>query len=224
MLAPGDVVKISVYGNPDLTTVTRVSQDGTISFPLIGQVALGGASVFAAEQSIAAKLRAGGFVKNAAVNIFVQERSAVLTSSVTLLGQVEHSGTYSLDLESAEGVSSLIELLAKAGGTTEKAADHCFLIRKQNGKPPSKLRVDLVDLLHNGNIQANLSLNNGDIVLVPEMDVFYIYGEVQHPGRYMLERDMTVMQALSVASGMTPRGSAKGIVLNRQGSGHFFTD
>jgi polysaccharide export outer membrane protein len=59
-------------------------------------------------------------------------------------------------------------------------------------------------------------LQNGDIVLVPEMDVFYIYGEVQKPGRYKLERDMTVMQGLSVASGMTPRGSVRGIVLNRQ--------
>ena len=58
-------------------------------------------------------------------------------------------------------------------------------------------------------------VGNGDIVLVPEMDVFYIYGEVQKPGRYKLERDMTVMQGLSVASGMTPRGSVRGIVLNR---------
>ena len=59
-------------------------------------------------------------------------------------------------------------------------------------------------------------VNNGDVVLVPEMDVFYIYGEVQHPGRYQLERDMTVMQGLSVAGGLTARGSVKGIELNRQ--------
>jgi polysaccharide export outer membrane protein len=155
-------------------------------------------------------------VKNAAVSIFVQEHSAVLTNSVTLLGQVEHSGTYSLDQEAAESVSTLVELLAKAGGITDKAADHCFLIRNENGAP-RKLRVDLVDLLRNGNIQANIPLKNGDVVLVPEMDVFYIYGEVQRPGRYKLEREMTVMQALSVASGMTPRGSAKGILLNRPG-------
>ena len=64
-----------------------------------------------------------------------------------------------------------------------------------------------------------MPLNNGDIVLVPEMDVFYIYGEVQKPGQYKLERDMTIMQGLSVASGMTPRGNVKGIVLNRQENG-----
>lgn len=214
-LAPGDVVKISVYGNPDLTTVARVAPNGTVTFPLIGQVSLGGATLFAAEESIAEKLKRGGFVQNAAVTIFVQERSTVPTSSVTLLGQVVRSGTFSLDQESADSVSTLIGLLAKGGGTTEKAADYCYLIRKENGQP-KKLKVDLVDLLRNGNVKTNVPLVNGDIVLVPEMDVFYIYGEVAHPGRYRLERDMTVMQGLSVASGMTPRGSAKGIVLNRQ--------
>jgi polysaccharide export outer membrane protein len=72
-----------------------------------------------------------------------------------------------------------------------------------------------MDLLRNGNVNANVSLANGDIVLVPEMDVFYVYGEVQKPGRYKLEREMTVMQGLSVASGLTPRGNVRGIVLNR---------
>ena len=72
-----------------------------------------------------------------------------------------------------------------------------------------------MDLVNNGNLKADITLNNGDVVLVPEMEVFYIYGEVQKPGRYQLDRDMTVMQGLSVASGLTPRGSIKGIELNR---------
>ena len=214
-LTPGDVLRISVYGNDDLTTITRILPDGSITFPLIGQVVVGGLAPSVAEQRIAAKLRGGGFVRNAAVSIFVQERSAVPISSVTLLGQVVHSGTYSLDPESVEGVTTLIALLAKAGGTTETSADYCYLIRNENGVP-RKVRVDLADLVRNGNIKANVGLTNGDIVLVPQMDVFYIYGEVQKPGRYKLERDMTVMQGLSVASGITARGNVRGIVLNRQ--------
>ncbi|HWJ05599.1 MAG TPA: polysaccharide biosynthesis/export family protein [Steroidobacteraceae bacterium] len=213
-IAPGDVLKISVYGNPDLTTVTRVMPNGSITFPLIGQVTVGGATPAQAEVNIADRLSRGGFVRNAAVSIFVQERSPVAVSTVTLLGQVVRSGTYTLDRDSPEAVSTLVTLLAKAGGTTDKAADYCYLIRNENGQP-RKTRVDLIDLLRNGNVKTNLPLANGDIVLVPEMDVFYIYGEVQKPGRYKLERDMTVMQGLSVASGMTPRGTVKGIVLNR---------
>ena len=214
-LAPGDVLKISVYGNPDLATTTRVMPDGKITFPLIGEVAVGGMSTVAAERRIAEKLTMGGFVRNAAVSVFVEQRSAALTSSVTLLGQVGQPGTYSLDTESPDGVSTLVSLLANAGGTTEQAADYCYLIRQQNGQG-NKQRVDLDDLLRNGNLAVNIPLTNGDIVLVPEMDVFYIYGEVQKPGRYKLERDMTVMQGLSVASGITPRGSVKGIMLNRK--------
>ena len=213
-LAPGDVLKITVYGNPDLTTTARVLPNGTISFPLIGEVKVGGMSPVDAERTIANRLSGGGFVRNATVSIFVEQRSAAISSSVTVLGQVGRSGTYTLDPESPEAVSSLIDLLAKAGGPTEKAADYCYLIRSENGQS-KKLRVDLAGLLRSGDIKANVPLMKGDVVLVPEMDVFYIYGEVQKPGRYRLERDMTVMQGLSVASGMTPRGSVKGIVLNR---------
>lgn len=218
LLAPGDVVKITVYGNPDLATVARVSDTGTITFPLLGEVSVGGVSTFDAEQSIAAKLSSGGFVRNAAVAVFVQERSSTLLNSVTLLGQVVRSGRYPLEQQSIEGVDTLIGLLAKAGGTTSTAADHLFLIRQEDGEA-HKQRIDLVDLLRNANMEANITLANGDVVLVPDMDVFYIYGEVQSPGRYRLERDMTVMQAIAVASGMTARGSEKGIVVNRQDGG-----
>jgi polysaccharide export outer membrane protein len=217
-LVPGDVVRIAVYGNPDLTTVTRVLPNGTISFPLIGTVNVGGRSPVEAEKMIADRLSNGGFVKNAAVSVFVQEQSTLVGATATLLGQVAHSGSYSLDPQSPEGVTSLVELLAKAGGTTEKGADYCYLIRNENGQQ-RKLRVDLADMLRNGDVKANMPLKDKDIVLVPEMDVFYIYGEVQRPGRYKLEREMTIMQALSVASGLTPRGSAKGITLNRQVGG-----
>jgi polysaccharide biosynthesis/export protein len=188
--------------------------NGTITFPLIGAVAVGGFSQAHAEEIIGGKLRDGGFVKNATVTIFVQERSEVPISSVTLLGQVLHSGSYTLDPDTAGSVSTLAQLLAKAGGITTTAADHCFLVRNINGQT-HRQRVDLADLINNGNIKADITLLNNDVVLVPEMDVFYIYGEVQKPGRYQLERDMTVMQALSVASGLTPRGSVKGIELNR---------
>ncbi len=221
-LSPGDLVKISVYGNPDLTTLTRVLPNGTITFPLIGAVAVGGFSQAHAEEIIAGKLRDGGFVKNAAVTMFIQERSAVPNASVTVLGQVLHSGTYSLDPDTAGSVSTLVTLLAKAGGTTDKAADHCYLVRKENGQP-KRQRVDLIDLIGNGNIKADIALVNNDVILVPEMEVFYIYGEVQHPGRYQLDRDMTVMQGLSVASGLTPRGSIKGIELSRQVGGEIKT-
>ena len=218
VIQPDDVLKISVYGNPDLATTTRVMQDGTITFPLIGVVPVGGVTPAEAESRIADRLNRGGFVRQAAVSVFVDQRSTVMTRSATLLGQVGQSGQYSIDPSSPDGVTNLVALLAKAGGPTEKAADYCYLIRKENGQP-KRIRIDLIDLLQNGNVKADVALNNGDVVLVPQMDVFYIYGEVQKPGQYKLERDMTIMQGVSVASGMTPRGSIRGIVVNRPENG-----
>ena len=218
VIQPDDVLKISVYGQPDLATTTRVMQNGTITLPLIGVVPVGGVTPAEAESRIAERLNREGVVRRAAVSVFVDQRSAIMTRSATLLGQVRQSGQYSIDPSTPGGVTSLVDLLAKAGGPTETAADYCYLIRKENGQP-KRTRVDLVDLLQNGNVKADMALSNGDIVLVPQMDVFYIYGEVQKSGQYKLERNMTIMQGLSVASGMTPRGSIKGIVVNRLENG-----
>ena len=214
-LAPGDVVRISVYDNPDLTTIVRIASNGRITFPLVGDVNLGGLTSGQAERTISQLLDKGGFVRNAQVSVFVEERTEAIGRSVTILGQVRNSGRFPLQEDSIEGVSSLVDLLAVAGGITDTAADHLYLIREQ-GKTKRKIQVDLVELLRMGDISANLFLVDGDIVLVPEMEVFYIYGQVQRPGRYRLERDMTVMQAVSVASGITATGTEKGIVVNRR--------
>jgi polysaccharide export outer membrane protein len=215
-LSPGDVVRITVYDNADLTTVARIAPNGRITFPLIGDVSIGGISTTEAERLISRLLDQGGFVKNAQVSIFVEERSEALGPSVTILGQVKTSGRFPIRDGTSEGVQTLIDLLAIAGGVTPTAANYLVLIR-QSGSAPQKVRIDLADLLRTADVKANVSLSNGDIVLVPEMDVFYIYGQVTRPGRYRLERGMTVMQALAVASGVSETGSEKGILLNRQG-------
>lgn len=219
LLGAGDVVRISVYGQPDMSTVARITESNKISFPLIGDVVIGGLSPAGAEAKIANLLSSGGFVKNAQVNIFVEQRLQTLTNTVTILGQVVHPGKYPLQSATVEGVQTLVDLIAAAGGTNESAADHVFLIRKE-GDQEKKIRVDLYEILGEGNLnQSNYKLGGGDIVYVPETDVFYIYGQVQRPGRYRLERGMTVMQALSVGGGITERGSESGIKIKRKING-----
>lgn len=217
-LGAGDVVRISVYGQPDLSTTARISESNKIAFPLIGDVAIGGLSTARAEAKIAYLLSNGGFVKNAQVNIFVEQRLQTLANTVTILGQVAQPGKYPLQTATVEGVDSLVDLLAAAGGTRETAADYMVLIKK-NGKKEKRMRIDLISLLEEGNFDKfNYTLEGGDVVFVPEMDVFYVYGQVQRPGRYRLERGMTVMQALSVGGGITDRGSEKGIQIKRRSS------
>ena len=215
ILRAGDVVRITVYGQADLNTVTRIADNGNISFPFIGDVAVAGLSTADAERRIARRLGEGGYVRNAQVGVFREERTQYITQSVTILGQVKNSGRYPLISVSTEGADNLIDLLALAGGTNPNAADYLMLLR-EGAAGQETLRVDLVDLMTLGDTSSNYDLLDGDIVIVPQMEVFYIYGQVQSPGRYRLERNMTVMQALAVASGVTERGNEEGVELRRR--------
>ena len=214
-LGPGDVIRITVYGQPDLSTLARLSENGDITFPLLGSVALEGMSTTEAERHVAGLLESRGIVRNAQVTLFLEQRNERNTEQVTILGKVDRPGKYPLQSASTQGVSSVVDLLASAGGTTDGAADSIYLMRPTDGGY-ARTKIDLIQLLQFGELSVDRSLLNGDIVLVPETDVFYIYGQVGRPGRYPLERDMTVMQALSVASGVTDIGNENGIILRRR--------
>lgn len=214
-LGSGDLVRISVFGQDDLETVTRVTNEGNISFPLVGEVQILGMSSRDAEAEISRLLTEGNFVRNPQVTVFIEERRTAERDAVTILGQVNRPGRFAVESISDGGAESIIGLLALAGGVKDDAADHVILTRDAEGANRT-LRIDLVALLNLGDVSQNQALSGGDIVFVPRMDVFYIYGEVDKPGRYRLERDMTVMQAISVSGGMTQFGTEKDISVKRR--------
>ena len=214
-LGPGDVVRISVYGLPDLSTLTRIDDAGNISFPLLGAVTLQNRTTTEAEKHIAELLESGGIVRNAQVTLFLEERNTRDVGTVTILGKVGRPGKYPLQGDTGTGVASIVDLLATAGGTSDDAADHIFLMRPSDSGYV-RSRIDLIQMVQLGELSNDQALVSGDVVLVPATDVFYIYGQVRRPGRYPLERDMTVMQALSVASGITDIGNENGILLRRR--------
>jgi polysaccharide export outer membrane protein len=206
-LGSGDVVKISVFGNPDLAVETRVSESGFITFPLIGQVQVAGQSVAAAEKIIAASLEKGGFVKSPQVNLIV---SVLASQQVSVLGQVNRPGRYPLDAK-----RTLLDFLALAGGVTTDGSDQVTLIRKRNGQT-SKEVIDVPAMMRAGDMDRDFDLAGNDVIFVERAPKFYIYGEVQRPGPLRLERDMTVQQALSAGGGLTPRGTERGITIKRR--------
>lgn len=214
-LGPGDVIRISVYGQPDLSTLTRIDDAGNISFPLVGSVTLQNRTTTEAQTHIADLLESRGIVRNAQVTVFLEERSERDVGSVTILGKIARPGKYSLQGDTGTGVASIVDLLATAGGTSDDAADYIFLMRPSDSGYV-RSRIDLIQLVQLGELSIDQALVSGDVVLVPATDVFYIYGQVRRPGRYPLERDMTVMQALSVASGITDIGNENGILLRRR--------
>ena len=208
VLGVGDIVKISVYQNPDLSVDARVSELGQINFPLIGTVTLGGLAVSAAEQRIEKMLRDGGFVLKPQVTIqTVQIRS----SQVSILGQVAKPGRFPIEIVG----SKVSEMIAAAGGVVPGGADVVTLVGNRNGQP-IKLDIDLPAILQAGRAELDVVVENGDIIYVDRAPTIYIYGEVQRPGQLRLERGMTLMQALAQGGGLTARGTERGIRVHRR--------
>lgn len=208
VLGPGDVIRITVFQNPDLTLETRVSENGAISFPLIGQVPVGGLSVSEAERKIGKMLKDGGFVLQPQVNILPLQ---IRGNQVSVLGQVNRPGRYPLDVLNAK----VTDILAMAGGITPGGADSLILTGTRNGKP-IRHEIDLPSIFLGNRTDLDLPIAGGDAIYVHRAPVFYIYGEVQRPGAYRVERDMTLMQALAQGGGLTIRGTQRGIQVNRR--------
>ncbi|HEX3912518.1 MAG TPA: polysaccharide export protein EpsE [Steroidobacteraceae bacterium] len=208
LLAPGDILKISVFKNPDLSLDVRVSESGTIGYPLIGSVPVKGLTLPAAESKIAQMLRDGGFVVNPQVNILLTEGFGNL---VSVIGEVNKSGRYSTDAAGGH-VSGM---LASAGGIAPTGGEVVSVSGMRNGKP-FRRDVDILKMSSSGNPADDIELYGGDTLYVPRAPLFYIYGQVQKPGQYRLERGMTVIQALATGGGVTGKGTQRGIVRHRR--------
>lgn len=209
-LGAGDVVKISVYQNQDLSLEARLSDAGVISYPLLGTIRLGGLTVPQAEKLIADGLRNGNFVKQPQVSILV---TTVRGNQASVLGYVNRPGRYPIEA----GEMRLTDLVATAGGVQATGADIVVLVGTRDGKPFRK-EIDLATAFAPDRRNEDVLVQNGDSVWVDRAPTIYIYGEVQRPGSVRLERSMTVMQALASGGGLTQRGTEKGMRVHRRGA------
>lgn len=208
ILGASDSIRITVFQNPDLTTESRVSQGGSIVFPLIGEVELAGLTAAEAGARIAEKLKRGGFIVNPQVAVAILQ---VRSRQVSVLGQFARPGNYVLE----DTRSRLTDILTLAGGISPTGAETVRVLTNRGGKYEEH-EISLTALFHGGNPSTNIQLENGDTIFVERAPVFYIYGEVQRAGAYRLEPNTIVMQALSLGGGLTNRASERGIGINRR--------
>jgi polysaccharide export outer membrane protein len=206
-IGPDDVLRITVYGYEDLRTEARVSADGRITFPLIGEVVASGKTSRELEEDIAVHLINGGFVHDAQVSVTVLQH---VSQQVSVLGYVTRPGRYPLDSD-----SSIVDLIAMAGGIGE-LGDHKVVVTRTIDGKPQKRELNLRVFLENAESVPPFKMQQGDQVYVPKAPLFYIYGEVQHPGGYRIEPDTSVVQALSIGGGLTLRGTQNGITVKRK--------
>jgi polysaccharide biosynthesis/export protein len=197
-LGAGDTVRVTVFGQPDLTTEARVSDRGTIDVPLVGAVKLAGLSTGDAAKSISDALVKGEFLKHPQVSVAL---TTVRSRQVSVLGLVVRPGRYPLE----EASVKVPDIIAAAGGIAAGGTETITVLRDGKAEKVSALSKDF-------------ELKNGDTIYVERAPVFYIYGEVARSGAYPVTPGMTVMQAISVGGGLTPRGSDRRMKLRRAGA------
>lgn len=207
-LGVGDSIRVTVFQNPDLTTETRISQHGSIMFPLIGEVKIAGTTPTGAAKRIADALKHGKFMRNPQVTVAVLE---IRSHQVSVLGEVVKPGRYPLDTTT----SRLTDVLALAGGISPGGGDVVTVMLTRHGKV-QKITVDVPAMYRSGDMSSNVQVQSGDTIFVQRAPVFYIYGEVQRAGAYRLEPNMAVMQAISLGGGLTPRGTDSGLTIKRR--------
>ncbi len=209
VLGSGDQIRITVYQNVDLLLETRITEGGTISYPLLGTIKLGGLSVADAEKKIATGLRDGNFLKQPQVSILLMTAAS---SQVTVLGQVNRPSRYPL----VAGNQRLSEIMGAAGGIVPGVGSDIVVVSGvRNGKPFRK-EIDFPKVFASTGTQEDFLMENGDTVWVDRAPQVYIYGEVQRPGAQILPRDATLLQALATAGGLTLRGTQRGIRIHRR--------
>ncbi len=156
-LGVGDTFEVRVFGEAELTGTYRVSGEGTITFPLAGQIKVEGLDPQIAAKKIAERL-ADGILRNPQVTVLVKEQSS---KKVVVMGQVSKPGTFPYT-----PTMTIIEAITTAGGFTQISAKNDTTITRLNGGQKTTIKVPVADI---GEGKAkNVFLRPGDIISVPE--------------------------------------------------------
>lgn len=210
LLGPEDLVEITVWGHEDLKRTVPLSLDGTITFPMIGEMKAAGNTTQQLEK-VMARMLGEGYLKNPQLTVTVKEFKS---QKVYVMGEVKNPGTYPVTKQ-----NNLFFVLSQAGGFTKDSGEEVVVIRPHQGdakggitleeaqaKKETIIRVNLKEALA-GDRRSNVDIKDGDSIVVPKMPFFYVMGEVQKPGQYNLERGTTVLMGISTGGGLTPKAA-----------------
>lgn len=213
IVGKGDVLTIKVYDNDELDTTVRVSGDGTITMPLLGQIAVGGMEVTSISNLIETRLDKD-YLVGPQVNVFIKEYRS---KKVTILGQVEKPG-----LAELQGPTSLLELISKVGGLTKDAGNQAIIKRKTDNRQSGEdvISIDLKKLIELGDTSLNVPVRDGDSIYIAKAGVFYITGEVKKPASYKYEENPTLIKAITLAGGFTEKAARSRVRITRKIDGH----
>lgn len=213
-IGPKDLLDIKVFEVPELNIERRVSDEGTINLPLIGDVPVAGLS----DGELADRLKAlleSRYVQRASVSVFIKE---FRSRPITVMGAVRNPGNLAFS-----GRWTLLEAISAAGGLTDNRGDTIFVLRRADNGLSDQIAIRVDDLIVNGDPDANIPIFSNDIINIParvEVTV-YCLGQVRSPGAVSFQstQRITVLSAIARAGGLTDRASKKLTIKRRDRSG-----
>ncbi len=206
-IGPKDLLEINVFGLDELNKTVRVSQDGNITLPLLGEIQVEGLTKTEVENKLR-DLLAEKYLQDPQVTIFIAEYQS---KRVSVLGAVSNPGPYEL-----LGRQTLMQIIAQAGGMTPEAGDQIIVIRQQPDDSSRSLKISVEELVMKGDARLNIPMEPGDIINIPVDKIVhvYVFGQVNSPGALDVKTSNipTIVRAIAQAGGFGER-AAKGRVL-----------
>jgi polysaccharide export outer membrane protein len=209
-----DLLELRVFDLQELNQTVRVSDDGSITIPLLGRLAVAGLTKSELENLIA-RLLGERYVRDPQVTIFVKEYES---RKVAVSGAVRNPDTYEM-----LGEKTLLEMISMAGGLSGDLGQEIVVFRRREGGGAERVAVDLEGLVYQADPALNLIVEPGDIIYVPEVERVRIFvsGAVAKPNLYEVPRDqpITVLKAITLAGGTTERAAESRVQVLRAGPG-----
>jgi polysaccharide export outer membrane protein len=208
-IGPKDLLEIKIYELPELNQIVRVSEDGSINFLLIGKVDVAGLTAVDLEKKLALILNKQ-YTQDAHVAVLVKE-----FQKVAVLGAVVRPGEYEL-----VGPSTLLQVIAKAGGLTTQATKELYIYRIEKDGKQTRIEIKLEDLMINGKQELNIEIQPKDVITIPidQMLNVFVYGEVKTPGiiPFLGSKKITLLQAIAQAGGPAEWANIRGVIIKRK--------
>lgn len=209
-IGPKDLLEISVFGLDELNTKVRVSEEGKITLPLIGEVEVEGLTKANLERKLSSLL-GEKYLQNPQVTVFIQEHQS---KRVSVLGAVRDPGTYELI-----GRQTLLQIISQAGGFTPDAGDTVTVMRQYPDGSSNSIEISIEDLIMKGRTDLNVPLQPDDVVyvLVDKTVLVYVTGQVRNPGALEVKKSNmpTLLRAIAQAGGFSERASKGGVIIKR---------
>jgi len=210
LIGPGDLLDIKILEANELNTEARVNTKNIITFPLLGEVEVGGLTSQEVEKKLKVLLTEK-YMQDPHVVVSIKEYRS---QRVAVLGSVKKPGSYEI-----LGRGNLLDALAMAEGLSEIASSVVYVSRIDIKGNENSVAINLKELLKQGKSGLNIPIHMGDVIYVPEVGVFYVDGAVNKPGSFPLKGDVTVSKAVAIAGGLSKTSSASDVKLVRLSNG-----